>query len=238
LLEEERCSANDPKAVSDAQGLVTTLENFEFLCGLVIWHDILFSINMVSRKLQSKIVCMDAALKQIEGVISYFKRYRDECFNRSIDIVEEMVEEMDIEPIFSTPRKGKRKKYFDEQDDQNEETLSTIESFRVNYFLVMIDMAIASLTSRFEQMKIFENLFGFLLNSENLKSLDDDDLRKYCTRSADAFSNDNSSDVDLNDFISELPVLQVTLPYGLMSAHKILQFITVADCYPNVSIAY
>jgi hypothetical protein len=67
LLEVERCFANDPKAISDAQGLVTTLENFEFLCGLVIWHDILFSINMVSQKLQSKIVCMDVALKQIEG---------------------------------------------------------------------------------------------------------------------------------------------------------------------------
>jgi hypothetical protein len=110
LLEVERCSANDSKAVSDAQGLVTALENFEFLCGLVIWHVILFSINMASRKLQYKIVCMDAALKQIEGVISYFKRYRDEGFNGSIDIAEKM----DIESIPPTPRRGKRKKHFDE----------------------------------------------------------------------------------------------------------------------------
>jgi hypothetical protein len=49
------------------------------------------------------------------------------------------------------------------------------------------------------------------------------------------FSHD---DVDLNDFISELHVLQVTLPDDLMSALEILQFITAADCYPNVSIAY
>jgi hypothetical protein len=114
---------------------------------------------------------------------------------------------MDIEPIFSTPLKGKGKKHFDEQNNQNEETLSIIESFRVNYFLVMIDMTITSLTSQFEQMKIFENLFGFLLNSKNLKSLDDDDVRKCCTRFAEAFSDDNSFDVDLNDFISELQVL-------------------------------
>jgi hypothetical protein len=33
-------------------------------------------------------------------------------------------------------------------------------------------------------------------------------------------------------------VLQVTLPDDLMSALEILQFITVVDCYPNVSIAY
>jgi hypothetical protein len=64
--------------------------------------------------------------------------------------------------------------------------------------------AIASLTSLFKKMKIFENLFGFLLNSENLKYLDDDYLRKCCTHFVEAFSHDNSSDVDHNDFIIEL----------------------------------
>jgi len=39
-------------------------------------------------------------------------------------------------------------------------------------------------------------------------------------------------------FFSELKVLQVTLPDKLMSATEILQFVTAADCYPNVSIAY
>jgi hypothetical protein len=238
-LEVERCSPNDPKGVSDAQGLVIALENFELLCSLVIWHDILFSINLVSKKLQYKSVCMDTALEQIEGVISYFKKYIDEGFNHIIDIAKEIAEEMDVEPIFPKTRKGKRKKYFDEQNDQNEEeTLSAIESFRITYFLVMIDMSISSLNSRFEQMKIFKNLFGFLLNSERLKSLDGHDLRKYCTTFAKMFSHDDSSDVDLNDFINELQVLQVTLPDGLMSALEILQFITVTDCYTNVSIAY
>jgi hypothetical protein len=52
------------------------------------------------------------------------------------------------------------------------------------------------------------------------------------------FSHDDSSHVDLNDFISELHVMQVTLSDDLMSALEILQFITVADYYPNVSIAY
>jgi hypothetical protein len=52
---------------------------------------------------------MDATLEQIEGVISYFKKYRDEGFNRSIEIAEEM----DVEPIFSKTCKGKRKKHFD-----------------------------------------------------------------------------------------------------------------------------
>ena len=44
-----------------------------------------------------------------------------------------------------------------------------------------VDAAIASLTSRFEQLQKFEKIFGFLLNSVNLKFLDDNDLQKCCT---------------------------------------------------------
>ena len=52
------------------------------------------------------------------------------------------------------------------------------------------------------------------------------------------FSHDNKSDVELDDFFSELKVLQVTLPDKLMSALEILHFVKDLDCYPNVSIAY
>ena len=81
-------------------------------------------------------------------------------------------------------------------------------------------------------------MFSFLFNSDNLKSLDNNDLHKHCTTFAEVFSYDNSSNVDLDNFFSELKVLQVTLPDGFMSAPDILQFVTTIDCYPNVSIAY
>jgi hypothetical protein len=89
-------------------------ENFEFLVGLVIWHDILFSVNKVSKKLQSQIMSIDATLKHIEGVISYFKKYRDEGFTSSMDIAKNIASKMDIEPKFRSKRQGKRKKQFDE----------------------------------------------------------------------------------------------------------------------------
>ena len=68
--------------------------------------------------------------------------------------------------------------------------------------------------------------------------MDDNDLRKHCTAFVEVFSDDKSSDVDLDDFFSELKVLQVTLPDDFMSAPEILQFVTTLDCYPNVSVAY
>ncbi|KAL9830429.1 putative HAT dimerization domain-containing protein [Arabidopsis thaliana] len=38
---------------------------------MIIWHDILFAINMVSKNLQAKSNCIDSAMKQVEGVIVY-----------------------------------------------------------------------------------------------------------------------------------------------------------------------
>jgi len=51
LKEVERTGTDDPKTVSDAQSLVTALQNFKFIVGMVIWDDILSSINIVSKKL-------------------------------------------------------------------------------------------------------------------------------------------------------------------------------------------
>lgn len=200
---------------------------------------LLLQINMVSKKLQSNIMCMDVALKQIQGVISLFKNYRDEGFSASITSAKSMACDLGIEPDLPTRRRAIRKRHFDEgTSNQVEEQQSAEESFRVNFFLVITDMAITSLTNRFEQLTEFKGVFGFLFNSRNLKSLDNDNLRKACINFVQMFTHGSSSDVELNNFFSELKVLQVTLPDRLMSAHEILEFVLDANCYPNVSIAY
>ena len=85
----------------------------------------------------------------------------------------------------------------------------------------MIDVAISSLTNRFEELKSFGSIFGFLFNSKELKLLGDNDLRKCCTNFVNTFTHGKSADVDLDDFVSELKVLQMTLPNTLMSADQI-----------------
>uniref|UniRef100_A0ACD5WKP3 Uncharacterized protein n=1 Tax=Avena sativa TaxID=4498 RepID=A0ACD5WKP3_AVESA len=78
-------------------------------------------------------------------------KFRDEGFYSSIESAKILASSMDIETKFRTKRQSKRKKHFDEINDEDEELqLTAIESFRVTYFLVIVDTAIASLTSRFE----------------------------------------------------------------------------------------
>jgi hypothetical protein len=149
----------------------------------------------------------------------------------------EIASEMGVELSFPVKRRTLRKKHFDENNNE-EAILEGEKQFRVSYFKVIIDMAIRSLKTRFEELESFKELFGFLLSSTSLKALDGPELKVCCTTLAAVFSQGGSSDFDLNDLISELGVLQFTLPDNPMTAMEIFEFVTKADCYPNASIAY
>ena len=190
----------------------------------------------MSKKFQSKSMCIDTT-KELEDIMLFFEKYKNKGFESSMNIAKSLAFDMNIEPILPTKRCVFRKKQFDE-NNRDEEIQSAEESFRVNYFLVVVDMTIVSLKYRFEQLNIFENIFGFLFDSKKLKSFGDNELKESCTKFKTIFSHNNLSDVDANDLFFEVKVLQMTLANVLMSPLEILELVKVADCYPNVSIAY
>ena len=77
---------------------------------MVIWYEILFAINSASKNLQSKSMCIDNALKQLQGVIMFFENYRDEGFNSSLNVAKNIAHEMDVDPVFPNKRRVFRKK--------------------------------------------------------------------------------------------------------------------------------
>ncbi|CAL8994107.1 unnamed protein product, partial [Prunus brigantina] len=111
--------------------------------------------------------------------------------------------DMGIEAEFPKKRQSHRKKQFDE--NANDETVQSIEeSFRVNYFICVVDMALSSLRSIFEQMQTYEGIFGFLFNSKKLTSLGDEELKICCVKLETTLRNGESFDVDASDLFSEL----------------------------------
>jgi hypothetical protein len=109
LIALEKASTDDPIAVSECQSLVSALENFEFLVGLVIWHDILFSINKVSKKLQSKIVS-SMLLSNTLKVSYHILRSIEMNVSLLVWIQQKNIaSELDIESIFPTKHQRKRK---------------------------------------------------------------------------------------------------------------------------------
>lgn len=105
-------------------------------------------------------------------MISFFEEYRKTGFLNALKTTKEIAIEMNVDPVFPQKRQIRRKRYFDETpiDISSINSQFEEESFRVNYFLYIVDQAIASLTRRFEQYQEYENIFGFLFTSDKLHS--------------------------------------------------------------------
>ncbi|KAK8299666.1 hypothetical protein V6Z12_D05G337100 [Gossypium hirsutum] len=62
------------------------------------------SCDDANKKLQSKSMCIDTTIKQLEGVLSYFEKYRDEGVTFSMNIAKRIALDMNVEPTLPTKR--------------------------------------------------------------------------------------------------------------------------------------
>jgi len=100
---------DDPKIKGEVECLTTyEPENFEFLLGMTIWYDILFVFNS-SKNLQSKDMCINMAIEQLKGLLSFFETYRENGFENAFISAKEIASEMDVEPKFHEKRTSGKK---------------------------------------------------------------------------------------------------------------------------------
>lgn len=85
-----------------------------------------------------------------------------------------------------------------EETNYEKETQLVEEYFKVHYFLVVVDITIVSLETRFEQLKKFQSILGFFIWFKEIKALNENELKEGCIKFATAFSNDKVCDVDSN----------------------------------------
>jgi hypothetical protein len=180
---------------------------------------VLFAVNSVSKILQYKDMHIDVAINQLKTLIDFFKNYRETGFATAMSSVKEITKELEIEPVFQEKRVIRRKRHFDENVD-HEITQSVEKSFRIDYFLFIVDQAISSIEQRFEQFHIYENFFGFLFSFEKLKSFDDDNLKDKCFCLESALTYKNSIDIDGLDLFLELKVLREVIQTGYTNRRK------------------
>ena len=179
-------------------------------------------------------------LEKVQGLISFFKRYRETGFLEALEVAKGIALDMDIGTTFRKKREIKRKRQFDENPDETNaaSTQSAEESFRINYFLSIVDQAISSLTTRFEQYQGYQKNFGFLFTSDTLQSLDNNSLKSSCENLETVLTSDGKSDIDANELYLELKFLQDFIPRESMGPVEILKFLKRHVCFPNTTIAY
>nr|CCD74533.1 similar to hAT dimerisation domain-containing protein [Arabidopsis halleri subsp. halleri] len=138
------------------------------------------------------------------------------CFEKAKAEAKEIAKSLEIDHVF--PKKAKRvikrKRHYDEELENMEGsvTLSPEESFRVDYFIQIMDQALYSLEMRFEQFQRYEQIFGFLFDLRKLQSASDDSLMASCVNLEVSLTHGKQSDVVGHDLFFELKVLREALP--------------------------
>lgn len=91
----------DGRTVAEGNGITRNIHNFKFLCGLVLWHDILFEINVVNKRLQGVDLDISGAMEQLDKAKSYLQSYwSDEGFQNVLKSAQKLAEELHTEAIF------------------------------------------------------------------------------------------------------------------------------------------
>nr|XP_022902366.1 zinc finger MYM-type protein 1-like [Onthophagus taurus] len=135
----------DLKTKHMALSLKNKMESFKFICAIVLWYDILSNVNIVSKMLQNtKISLVDSTekLKSLEKILINFRT--DDHFHKLCNSASLVAESIQLDPDFLPESRRRRRNQFDYQ--RGEETLlSSKDSFRINFFLAVLDRTIQAI---------------------------------------------------------------------------------------------
>ena len=126
-------------------------------------------------------ISSDVIKSEIHTTQSFLQDCRQNGYNTAIVSAREIAEDVGVESAFVEKRKRNKNRMFDyESEDQGSE-LSQESQFKVNFFLHLVDHAIASLNDRFEQTHFVTDIFNFLLSQENLlQALNENNILDAC----------------------------------------------------------
>jgi hypothetical protein len=137
--------------VSEANSLATEISSYQFILSLMIWHDILFQINKVSKLMQNPSADVSIMIKLVYATKQFLQEFRsDESFEALIKSAEEIALKLGTDPIFLQVRVQQKRRfcYYEGVGIQ----LSGKENFKIEFFNAIIDAAAASLNERFEML--------------------------------------------------------------------------------------
>ncbi|KAA0722918.1 Calsequestrin-1 Aspartactin [Triplophysa tibetana] len=190
---------NDSECASSASSLCQELKKWPFMVSCVVWYNVLYVINKVSKILQGPKVSIETMKREISAVIDFLQDFREHGFNAAKIDAREIAEKIEVEMIWPDVRQKKTKRQFDYEG--REETTSTAEEhFRREFFLHLVDTALVKTRERFSYMENFFKLYGFLYSTDVMKStVQAGNLDECCRR-----FEKTMEDVDAGDLKMEI----------------------------------
>ncbi|XP_055307311.1 uncharacterized protein LOC129571529 [Sitodiplosis mosellana] len=236
--------ANVPKPENtsyDAHNLARKIGRFNFICNLVVWHNILSRINVISKMLQSQSLDIARCLELIANLTNTFNELRQ---NEGDDNV--------IDEWFETAKQIRNKLNFEptaldymaiqerlaQRAEMDELEVDNIAEFKASYVYPILDVALIKLEDRFKHLNEVETVFGFLFNLHFT-----DISLSHCQRLETKLTStkDGSKDVDAEQLLDEIRSFQALISNG--GEKSPLDFLNkiraccLVPIYPNLTTA-
>ncbi|XP_065662722.1 zinc finger MYM-type protein 1-like isoform X2 [Hydra vulgaris] len=197
-LEEHPLEKRDGATATEVQSLTEYIRTWPFLLSIIIWYNLLFQINKSSKLLQSSATSLDILASEINATKAFLYEYRKNGFSDARVKASEIAEVLGIEKVFSMVRSRIKKSIFSYKCADH--TWQPEHQYKADFFLPLIDMSIASVKERFEQISIVTKLYDFLYRSASLtKACNKNSLSAYCKN-----LQIKLADLDSKDLESEL----------------------------------
>lgn len=200
-LEQLSEDSNDATISSEGKSLQIHMEDFSFLVCLVIWHDLLFQINIVSKTLQNKSADIALATNQLKACTDFVKQFRESGLNDSIAKAKEIAKDLDIDSTFQTKRPRMKKNMFS-YESKDEYNPTPEDMFKRDVFLPLVDTMLTSLKDRMDKFSIHKSKWGFLFDLKHLP--EKKELEELCISLQDHLTVNNVSDINGKDLYNEL----------------------------------
>lgn len=241
LFEICNSSKLDQQSKYQAKCLGEKIATFTFICCIRVWCDILNKVNFVNKILQSANMNLQLALVALNDLNQFLNDYRfDENFKEIVNSSKLIAAKLGVETVFFNSRSLRRRKKTTQFDYEHEdENIADPEiSFKVNFFLGVIDQTLASLQDRFTLLKEHMDSFQFLylLSTSQSKEY----LLSCCKKLQQKLTYEDHSDVDADDLCEEILHCQPFISKFENDVCQIIQFIYSNDLitvYPNFTVA-
>jgi len=232
---------NDNNTKSEAKSLAMKLD-YEFICSLIIWYEILSRINVVSKMFQSSNTNLNESTKCLNNLITFFKEFRlDDNFSNILKKAITLAEDVDISPQFKENPLRRRKKRMFNYESRDERPRDPEQNYKISFFLPIVDSAINSLIERFELLNSHAEKFQFLINFNEIYNLGDEVMKNKCTDLQTALTDGEEIDINSSELYNELFIFKDTITQlNNYDPLNILNYMYTNDLFgifPNLTIA-
>lgn len=214
-LDEIANSGKRDKTIFEAKNLSKRIKKFKFICMVVVWHNVLSKINIVSKSLQSHSINIAKCLELITGLEEYLKKVREDqtivdgWFENAKKIQDEIkhneaqLEDMGIVDIVNIDERSTRSGTSNQEDFCEADRYK----FRTSFVFPILDIASKRLQERFKHLTEITNVFGFLFDlfSLNITINQCEELEKALT------SKDGQKDVNAAVLLDEIKSFQILI---------------------------